>query len=364
MNSKITSNVFYYWLDPIRALAAILVLLVHTRSVLFVTYENLVPDSQNTWTAVFYALCSLGAFSVCLFYILSGFLVGGKTIDRALKGPISPQRFFSDRLFRIGVPLTGALVLICVVNIVIGLGIEWDQLFAQYLGLQCILTADYGGVFWTLPYEIWFYAIILAFILICNRSKHILIGALIFSLSLIVFCNLLPQFLYIIVCGIFCYFVKDYRFNDMTKRALWVLSVISFLIYFASHLHYLSVLIGVGDWGNKLQTPSQIILFTLIALLLSQYVSKSPISKVGIFINVIGKKLAAISYSLFLTHYQILKIWKAYMPQFDAVNIRSMIYFIFVCLICILIAYLFYYIFERNTRKVQTFVENKLLKSH
>ena len=351
---------FYYWLDPIRALAATLVLLVHVRSVMFETYGNLDASSQNIFTVIFFAICGLGGFAVCLFYILSGFLVGGKSIEKAMQGILTPRRFFLDRLFRIGVPLSGALVLICIVNGIIGQGVDWVQLFGQYLGLQGVLTQDYGGVFWTLPYEIWFYAAILAILLICGKKRHILTGSLVLMLALMVFCNLVPHFLYILVCGIICYLAKDYKFSSVTLRVLWCLTFMLFIIYFLCHVHYFAAVYGFSDISAKAEGPTQIALFTAIALVLSQYVGAKPHSRAGIMVNNIGRQIAVFSYSLFLTHYQVLKIWEYYMPKYKNVDLTTMSSFLMLCLACIFVAYVFYYIFERNTRKIQSSAESVL----
>lgn len=83
----------FYWLDPIRALCALLVLLVHARSVMFTLYVDLVPSSQNVFTQIFYIICSLGGFAVAMFFILSGFLVGGRSIEKAAHGRLTIRRF-------------------------------------------------------------------------------------------------------------------------------------------------------------------------------------------------------------------------------------------------------------------------------
>lgn len=357
-NNKHTA--FYYWLDPLRALAAILVLLVHARSVMFETYGNLTPQSQNIFTILFFALCSLGGFAVCIFYILSGFLVGGKTIAKAKENKITPHRFFLDRLFRIGIPLTGALILICLTNTIIGAGIDWKQLLGQYLGLQCVVTEDYGGVFWTLPYEIWFYAIILAILLLCGRNRHLVTGYVLLVLSLTVFCALLPQFLYIIICGIICFFLKDYQMSAVLKRVFWIALIFLFSFYFIVHLHFLTASLSITNIAEKLKTPSQIALFTNLAILLSQYVKKAPENILSRIINSGGKKIATFSYSLFLTHFQILKIWQANVSPFNNIGIISILCFVLVCIVCVAVAYVFYYAFERNTHRIQTFIENKI----
>lgn len=351
-------STFYYWLDPIRAVSALLVLFVHARSVIFVLYKDLEPSSQTIFTQLFYFICSLGSFSVCMFYILSGFLVGGKTIDKIRLGNVCAKQFFLNRVFRIGVPLTGALILISIVNFILDIKVGWGELMGQYLGLQGIFFSDAGGVFWTLPYEIWFYIFLFALILFfCNM--RIFLGMLMGAISMVVFSCLLPQFLYIIILGILCYYARIYKMYSRQKLALWISLPILFLLYFCSSLNYLGVKFGYSDSSIWINPCLQILLFAVIALIISQYVLEKPIGKISIAINKYGGKMAIFSYSLFLTHYQVLKFWIKYMPKHDSVNLHSMCDFIGVCGICIVVGYLMYLLFEKNTRSIQKWCEDK-----
>lgn len=221
------SKRFYYWLDPLRALSAILVLFVHARCVTFTTYGELESSSQNIFTTVFFLICGLGGFSVCMFYILSGFLVGGQTIDKIANNTISVKKYALTRFFRISVPLFGAIILIYLTNSILGLSNNIVEIIGQFAGLQCIVVEDYGGVFWTLPYEIWFYISLFAIACIV-RTKHKLLGTLIFGLSLAIFSKLLPEFLYVLSLGIASYFLKDVRIGYKYLSTLWCLLILSF----------------------------------------------------------------------------------------------------------------------------------------
>ncbi len=350
---------FYYWLDPIRAIAALLVLLVHARSVMFVTYDNLIPESQTLFTQIFYFICSLGGFAVCLFYILSGFLVGGSTIHKIRENNVDPRRFFLNRLFRIGVPLTGALCLIAVTNGLIGQNTSIVQLLGQYTGLQGLVFRDYGGVFWTLPYEIWFYALLFSLLIFIGRTKHIMLGVIVFVCCLVVFANLLPQFLYVLACGILCYICKDIELNRKILGPLWCMLMVLFGLYFVSQNFYILHKLNLVDIQGPFQTFSQLALFSVIAVVLSQYVCKQPSSRIGIAVNKYGKNLATFSYSLFLTHYQVLKFWIASGLKFDCINVYTSGVFLGVLLSCIAVAYIFYLLFEKQTTRVQMWVESR-----
>jgi peptidoglycan/LPS O-acetylase OafA/YrhL len=73
-------------LDLVRGLAAITVILVHVRLRSFVELGALAPSQQSWPVGMFFAATRLGQEAVLLFFVLSGFLVGGQIIhysDRA-----------------------------------------------------------------------------------------------------------------------------------------------------------------------------------------------------------------------------------------------------------------------------------------
>ncbi len=226
----------FYWLDLIRFVAALLVVLVHVRSDFFLTYSLLPATSQNVVTKVFYYLNSFGTEAVIVFFVLSGFLVGGKTVERILTGKASLGRYVLDRSVRILVPLVAALLLIVAVDYIVGKDTQWWQLVGNLFSLQGILVYDAGGVFWTLSYEVWFYVLVAGLIMIFHRSRSVKVGGVfVLMLALSCFVALNTFYLFILLFGILAYYLSRY---ELSKKVLWstVLgwSLLSVLIHFAA----------------------------------------------------------------------------------------------------------------------------------
>jgi peptidoglycan/LPS O-acetylase OafA/YrhL len=147
-------------LDLARGLAAITVMLVHVRLRSFVELGALPPSEQSWPVEVFFAATRLGQEAVLLFFVLSGFLVGGQIIRRAKSGTFSLRDYGIDRCSRILLPLVPACLLTALIGrFVLGHGIDLPVLVANMVGLNGVLapTLDANLPLWSLSYEIWFY---------------------------------------------------------------------------------------------------------------------------------------------------------------------------------------------------------------
>ena len=134
------------------------VVMTHARGFMFEEYGALQADSQNWMIAAFYAVTRLGHEAVIVFFVLSGYLVGGKAIERLGRGTFQPTDYAVDRITRIWVPLVPALLLSgFVTGNSNGVGTWIGNLF----GLQSVLVPSLGGngPLWSLAYEIWFYVL-------------------------------------------------------------------------------------------------------------------------------------------------------------------------------------------------------------
>ena len=121
MNNRIVS------LDLIRGLAALLVCAGHLRAFVFVNWSEV--ESPKFATKIFYFITGLGHQSVVVFFVLSGFLVGGSVMDEYFRRKWCWKRYLINRLVRLWVVLIPAL----------GLTFFWDIIGGSFFGADLFL---------------------------------------------------------------------------------------------------------------------------------------------------------------------------------------------------------------------------------
>jgi peptidoglycan/LPS O-acetylase OafA/YrhL len=165
--------------DLLRGLAAFFVLFDHWRNLFFVDYPHI--TAYRLRFAIFYALASAGHQSVIVFFVLSGYFIGG-TVFRSLEcNQWAWSGYLLRRLVRLWTVLVPALLLCLFWD---RLGIHLRLAPALYTGhvadnmvgdvapaltvrvflgnlffLQSILTSVFGsdGALWSLANEFWYY---------------------------------------------------------------------------------------------------------------------------------------------------------------------------------------------------------------
>lgn len=174
-------------LNIIRSLAALAVVLGHVRLLLFVDY----PDaSHDPVTSLLYAFTSMGNLSVIVFFVLSGYWVGGGVISRLRRGSFKWGSYASSRLTRLWLVLIPALFLTFVVDQIGRLALPNSDIYARgslYVGvpetvsyslstflgnmffLQGIHVTEYGldMPLWSLAFEFWYYVMFPAAMVAC-----------------------------------------------------------------------------------------------------------------------------------------------------------------------------------------------------
>ena len=98
-------NKKFYWLDGLRFIAALIVLISHTRNDYFLAYGDLPHNQQGLSAFLFYTFGRLGHEAVVVFFVLSGFLVGGRGFERITTGVFDVRSYAIDRFARIAPPL-------------------------------------------------------------------------------------------------------------------------------------------------------------------------------------------------------------------------------------------------------------------
>ncbi len=169
-------------LDLIRAVAALLVCLGHWRYFLFVDYPQLAMAHRALW-ALPYALCTLGHQAVVLFFVMSGYLVGGHVLRAVRSDSWSWSRYALQRLTRLWIVLLPALALGALLDLAafhFGIApglyagrvpnhitynvhqtLTWTAFAGNALFLQSIRVPVFGSnaPLWSLANEFWYYVL-------------------------------------------------------------------------------------------------------------------------------------------------------------------------------------------------------------
>lgn len=149
-------------LDWLRAAAALLVLITHVRGGFYVRWSDLDPASQTHLNYLLFSVTRLGREAVVIFFVLSGYLVGGQALENFRHGKYSFKEYLVARMARLYTVVLPALLLTALLD-----SINWRahessnaQAFVVNLFfLQTLVGPSFGSnaPLWSLAYEWWFY---------------------------------------------------------------------------------------------------------------------------------------------------------------------------------------------------------------
>lgn len=194
--------------NVMRIAAATLVVANHVRALFFQDYVHV---RHSPWRAAGYALGSLGHPAVMVFFVLSGFWVGGAVLRAVERGAFRWSTFAISRLSRLWLVLLPALVLTAVLD---HIGLHWLSGTSVYqsdpgyhvlpgnlhetsgalvaLGnvvfTQQVLVPTYGSntPLWSLAYELWYYVSFPLLVLAARGSRRWLWVVLLVGVGLFV----------------------------------------------------------------------------------------------------------------------------------------------------------------------------------
>jgi peptidoglycan/LPS O-acetylase OafA/YrhL len=145
----------YYVLDQIRAVAALMVVIVH----IFQTYH------RNEFLNQYYPIAELGKHGVPIFFALSGYLLGNSVSENPAK---SNKNFVIRRFLRIYPAYLACLLILIFVERPDG-----TQILTHLTLLQFLFGTTFGGInypFWSLSIEMVYYMLIPSFRKMGNRN--------------------------------------------------------------------------------------------------------------------------------------------------------------------------------------------------
>ena len=354
-------------LDLARGIAAIMVMIGHLRSFLFVAPGEV--DNISLVDKLFYFVTGFGREAVVTFFVLSGFFITKSIVGMVERNDWSWHSYLINRLARLWTVLIPALLLT----------LMWDQLgisltdsgyyageyLAQYergasppgieLGLLTLLgnvfflqnieTSVYGSNFplWSLSYEFWYYILFpLAFIPFVTKQR---LATRVFNIVL--FCLIvlwLPADVLLLgfvwLCGSAVYYINSrHLFVKILHHPLTL--VIAFLV-----LGLVLTISRVGILNQGIVVDLMIgVAFSLVMLGLIPRKSRQKAY------GAVATTSSNMSYSLYLVHDSFIAFIACYFLQNEVVEV-SLPMFSILCVITLIYSYLIYWCFERNTKHV------------
>jgi len=307
-------------LDVLRGTAAILVMLGHWKDLFFVNYGNLA--GHKAALLIPYLVAGAGHQAVVVFFVLSGYFIGGTVLSSVRRERWSWTDYLLRRCARLWVVLVPALLL-CVGWDALGIhlgnaplayhGLVKTSLlpnvvqnlaphvfFSNLFFLQTIFTPALGsdGALWSLAYEFWYYMLFpLAFFALRSATRvrqRIVCTVLLVAVALLVR-GLILEYFPIWLAGVAVYRLPPPKWTP--KFASWMRILVLIV--------YLPVFFGIAKQALIPLVPADYILAVCTVGLLWVLLSAQRAYKPGPSVR-IGRGMARFSYSLYALHLPIL----------------------------------------------------------
>ena len=362
-------------LDCLRGWAALLVVLEHLRAFLFVPYVQL--KAPGVMTKLFYLMTGLGHQAVMIFFVLSGFLVGGSVITALQNGKWSWRGYLLRRMSRLWVVLIPALLLT----------LFWDKLGSGsapdgYLGafreiyhsgpthtmpadwsigsffgnsffLQTILVPCFGtnSPLWSLANEFWYYLLFPLLIIIFARGSRMPARLVCVLLAICILVFLPKQILtggliWLLGAGVF-YLTQRGVVRRIASNPLWLIPSL-----------LLTIGALVASRSGRMGNLTDLVIGIGCAALVAGLATKPSTNH---FYTILSVGLSEISYTLYLVHFPILAFLFYVTLKGSQISPTStaVAWFAGVLALTILYSVAIWWLFERNTDLVRKYIEKK-----
>lgn len=352
-----------------RAIAAFLVLLFHIRTTLVVPYDEL--EVHNWLAKGTYAISTFGHDAVIIFFVLSGYLVGGAALRIDLKSSRHIQLYGIDRGVRIGPVLIAATVFSAMLQHAAPLPGCSDTpvtLIGNALALQNFLVRPLCNnlPLWSISNEVVYYFAFPVMLAVWSRAFSIWLVISLICVMLIGIWSLglapLDETNIVLDCPFWLIGSALWFLPDISPRWRWLalLSVAAALLFGRLEIS------KTYFWFRDLFLAA-----TFLFLLLTFRNQPMPQSGVGAtvagYIADCSRWFADFSFSLYVTHYPLIKLYAYVVLAFDhqearytAITPHILLQLVGLGAICILIAFGFGVLFERPRRLFKQTITRQL----
>ena len=353
----------YPQLDLARSLAALFVFFNHLRYIIFLGFHE---QQMGMAGKIFFFLTGFGHQSVIIFFVLSGFFITKSIIDSIDRNSWSAKRYAIQRLTRLWVVLIPALGFTFLLDTM-----AWDYFnfndspgrssFLDFIKNMFFLQNYAGPTFgsnlalWSLGNEFWYYVLLpfVLFPLFCKKSRllNITISIIVLAVGVWILGHLFvgTQGFVIFLMGSLVYIItrpgrKAFHNGFFYLGLLVFLVVLGMSRYARSHPELWDLALGFS--------------FAVLAFcwLRSRKSLAFKYERTAQF-------LSSFSYTLYVVHVPLMLFFCA-MFQLSAefLSTHTMMLYCLLAVIILVIAWLFYWMFERNTGLVRKYFEERLLK--
>lgn len=360
-----------------RWLAAFLVVASHTRHLVLVDLNDV--TNKTLFCKVLYFATGLGHESVVIFFVVSGFLVGGVTLDRWREEGPKVTSFVLSRVSRIYTVLVPALIVglgldfvglhylnaselytnsakyhTDSLNDVISAGINLPVFAGNLFMLQGILTGTLGSnnPLWSLSYEWWYYCLfaLIGIAIPGNGQKRILCGLAVLAISVF-----LPG--KILLWGlIWCLGVAAHAWH---KSNAWRPNAVAGLLLFVLAMIVSRLSHNVDNVANHEPMYQEFLRDFILGIAYTVGLVGAGGMKINIPLSRTHERLAAFSYTTYLCHFPMMLFLVAFAYQVPGLQFRLQPglggLFYYVLLIAVVCAYclVFSLLTERHTGYVR-----------
>lgn len=344
-------------LDILRGAAAFLVFFGHLRQSAFVAYSALPLEDHSPLVLAVFSLARMGRESVMVFFVLSGFLVGGQLIRRLADGRFDVRSYALERSTRIFIPLIPACLLTYLVGrFILGDFLAWPQVLMNMVGLNGILapTMARNVPLWTLSYEIWFYLVAGAFAYALYAKRVSWPAIAILTAGLGVFTILSARYLLYWGLGAIC--VKLLNHPDRK-----VLALIGFVTAMGGVVAN-QLLSDFTLAGAPMPAIGEFLVCIGTGLCIPMLCDPAVNSKIE-FLRRPALYIGGMSYSLYLFHFPINLALGQIFPQLSDVSALTVSLFLLRLTLNVFLAWIAFLMFEANTVRVRNYLQRSIGKS-
>ncbi len=341
-------------------------------------YDYADVTSREHWQSLFYFATGLGHQAVMVFFVLSGFFVGGSVLRS--RHAFCWRSYSVARLSRLWTVLIPALVFTALADYAIG--IAWPKVFigdgyffrwasgpreefysdsaltflANTLFLQTITAPIFGcnGPLWSLANEFWYYLIFPLIVAVAYprlRVASVMYGLIAVGLMFwlprnLVFDGLIWGF------GAILYCVRD---KPIFKK--WWSQMAACVT--TGGLFAASLINSKYDLVNRVANIDSDLLVGITFAFFAWHLIALPSPKTA-WLGEIIRWLSDISYTLYLFHFPITIAVGAYLTDSDQFQptFTNLLRYSFVLLFILMLSHIAWLIFERNTNRVRQWMRS------